>query len=106
MTMQGSRQITRKRRHRLQERISEIGADVASYHQLVYGVIKIKIGTFRDTAAARPHARFNRQGLTETGFTDTFSVSLKNVFEVLGLMTEEMQLKESCYCLKDTWKET
>ncbi|KAH3846543.1 hypothetical protein DPMN_088845 [Dreissena polymorpha] len=57
------------------------------------GVIKIKLRAFRDTAD-RPQARFNIQRLKETGFRYTFSVSLKNRFEALGMVTEEMPLDE------------
>ncbi|KAH3831705.1 hypothetical protein DPMN_104975 [Dreissena polymorpha] len=69
------------------------------------GVIKIKLRAFRDTAD-RPQARFNIQRLKETGFNDSFSVSLEHRFEAFGMVTEEMPLDEHCSCLRDIWKDS
>ncbi|XP_052246268.1 craniofacial development protein 2-like [Dreissena polymorpha] len=97
--------ITRKCRHSLQDTVFyKRGTDVASDHHLVMGVIKIKLRALRD-AADRSQARFNIQRLKETDFRDTFTVSLKNRFEALCMVTEEMPLDEHWNCLRDTWKD-
>ncbi|XP_061175584.1 uncharacterized protein LOC133184509 [Saccostrea echinata] len=97
--------ISRKWRRSFLDTRSRRGADVASDHHLVQGTIKVKLKAFKDNCD-RPHIKFNTQRLQEKGTRDTFSITLKNRFEVLNNVCQVTPLEEHWNSIKDNWKDT
>ena len=97
--------IARKWRRSLEDTRSMRGADVASDHHLVMGVVKIKLRAFKDTGD-RPHIKFNTQKLKDKETRDTFCITIKNKFEALNSLTEETPLEEQWNDIKKTFIES
>ena len=93
--------ISKKWRSSLLDTRSKRGADVASDHHLVIGVIKIKLRTFKDTAD-RASAKFNTQRLREARIKQAFSTDMKNRLDALAI-EEATPIDQHWEALKDVW---
>ena len=79
------------------------GADVASDHHLLFGVIKVKLRANQDRTCT-PHYKYNTQNLKSKEIAHTFSCSVKNRYSALEFVEEYVDSHWTA--LKHTWQKS
>ena len=79
------------------------GADVASDHHLLLGIIKVKLRASQDCTCT-PHYKYNIQNLKSKTTAETFSCSVKNRYSALEFVGEDVDSHWTA--LKHTWQKS
>ena len=95
--------IGRKWRRSLIDVRVKRGADVASDHHLLLGVIKVKLRAKQDHTCT-PHYKYNTQNLKSKEIAETFSCSVKNRYSALEFVEEDVDSHWTA--LKHTWQKS
>lgn len=95
--------IGRKWRRSLIDVRVKTGADVASDHHLLLGIIKVKLRAHQDRACT-PHYKYNTQNLKSKETAETFSCSVKNRYSALEFVEEDVDSHRTV--LKHTWQKS
>ena len=96
--------VSRKWRRSLLDVKVRRGADVASDHQLLVAIMKVKMRSFH-TTTDRPHHKFNVQFLRNTRKREEFNCKLKNDLEAVSA-TDETSIENHWTKLKNSWETT
>ena len=93
--------IGRKWRRSLIDLRVKRGADVASDHHLLLGIIKVKLRASQDRICT-PQYKYNTQNLKSKETAETFSCSVKNKYSALEFVEEDVDSHGRV--LKHTWQ--
>ena len=79
------------------------GADASTDHQLLVATMKIKLKAFRSYLDTQQH-KYNVQFLSNVQVKEEFNCKVKNKFEALAHLDEEVSIDNHWNHIEDMWK--